>query len=376
MPNKITISASQVKQGSKIIYATSLKVRELLMPNFYSIERLDPENANEKGYQRLLNIGRAKRLSEYIVAGQDTRDALLPTSIVIATDKNIILNPDNNTIVIDIDSVCPFNVLDGQHRVEGLKMAALKDDRVYDYEIPVNITINMPIIEQMCHFLIINTTQKSVEEGIAQRIRARLTKAMDIDYVPNLPKWILNSIQKGEDEKSLEFVDFLNSNDGPWFNNIEMANEDKKGASINQKSFVKSIKKYILVSGNPIIDTESDERQHNIFSNYWKAISNIISDDKTSVLYKYNGVELFCRFASPFFNKLINIGNYKIETMQKLLVDVFENVDGDAMGVGHVEFWGRGGKAGGLNSSALSKINAEMVKVLNKSVNKNKEMDI
>ena len=234
----------------------------------------------------------------------------------------------------------------------------------------------MPIIEQMCHFLIINTTQKSVEEGIAQRIRARLTKAMDIDYVPNLPKWILNSIQKGEDEKSLEFVDFLNSNDGPWFNNIEMANEDKKGASINQKSFVKSIKKYILVSGNPIIDTESDERQHNIFSNYWKAISNIISDDKTSVLYKYNGVELFCRFASPFFNKLINIGNYKIETMQKLLVDVFENVDGDAMGVGHVEFWGRGGKAGGLNSSALSKINAEMVKVLNKSVNKNKEMDI
>ncbi|MDO9567691.1 MAG: hypothetical protein Q7J15_13275 [Candidatus Desulfaltia sp.] len=55
MANKITRPASLVKQGSLTLYATSLKVSDLLISKFYSIERLDPENANEKGYQRLLN---------------------------------------------------------------------------------------------------------------------------------------------------------------------------------------------------------------------------------------------------------------------------------------------------------------------------------
>lgn len=141
MTKKFTRPASIVNQGKLILYATSLKVSDLIIPNFYSIERLDPENANEKGYQRLLNKGRAKKLADYIVAGQETKDAFLPTSIFIATDKNIAFNPSNNTIEIDIDNICPFNVVDGQHRVEGLKMAAEKDKRVLEFEIPVNIGI-------------------------------------------------------------------------------------------------------------------------------------------------------------------------------------------------------------------------------------------
>jgi restriction endonuclease Mrr len=58
MAKKITRPASMVKQGDLTLYATSLKVSDLLIPNFYSIERLDPENASEKGYQRLLNKAR------------------------------------------------------------------------------------------------------------------------------------------------------------------------------------------------------------------------------------------------------------------------------------------------------------------------------
>ena len=109
MATKITRPASMVRQGKLILYTTSLKVSDLIIPNFYSIERLDPENANEGGYQRLLNRGRAKRLSDYIITGQETKDAFLPTSIFIATDKNIIFNPIDNTIEINIDEIGPFN---------------------------------------------------------------------------------------------------------------------------------------------------------------------------------------------------------------------------------------------------------------------------
>jgi DGQHR domain-containing protein len=375
MSAKILRPASLVKQGGLTLYATSLKVSDLLIPNFYSVETLDPDVQGDKGYQRLLNKARAKKLADYIVAGQETKDAFLPTSIFMATDKDIAFNHANNTIEIDIDAIGPFSVVDGQHRVEGLKMAAEKDSRVLNFEVPVNIAINLSKIAQMCHFLIVNTTQKSVEKGVEQRIYARLTKALEVEDIPNLPKWISNSIQKGEDEKALQYVDYLNNDkESPWYNRIEMANDENKDATVNQKSFVKSIKKYVLVANNPLIIYPA-EKQHKIFLNYWKAITNIIGTDEPTVLFKYNGVELFCKFCVQFFNKMINKGNFKVATMEPLLNQAFENMDGDYAGVGHTEFWVKGGKASFLNSGALNVINTEMIKALYKS-NFVKEIEI
>lgn len=379
MSKRIVRAASLVRQGGLRLYATSLKVADLLIPNFYSIERLDPENANEKGYQRLLNRGRAKKLADYVVAGQETKDAFLPTAIFLATDKDILFNSTNNTIEIDIGETGPFNVVDGQHRVEGLKMAVERDARVLDFEVPVNIATNLSEIEQMCHFLIVNTTQKSVEEGVAQRIRARLTQAMGVDDIPNLPKWILNSVQRGEDEKALQYVDFLNSDkESPWFNRIRMAGDESSDGTMNQKSFVKAIKKYVLVANNPVLNTENEDRQHRIFLNYWKAITNILGRDEPTVLFKYNGVELFCKFCVPFYSKMVNMSDYKVSTMQGLLERVFENCAGDATGVGHTDFWIKGATASGLNAGALSKINTEMVKALHQPSSKNQsnEMEV
>lgn len=367
MSKKIVRPAALVKQGQLILYSTSLKVSDLLIPNFYSVETLDPNDDNDKGYQRLLNRSRAKRLADYIVSGQETKDAFLPTSIFMATHKNIDFNPTNNTIEIDIDSIGPFSVVDGQHRVEGLKMAAERDSRVLDFDIPVNIAINLPKIAQMCHFLIVNTTQKSVEKGVEQRIYARLTQALEVEDIPNLPKWISKTIEKGEDDQALKYVDFLNTDpDSPWLNKIEMANQDNKDSSVNQKSFVKSIKRYVLVANNPI-SIKTSEVQHKIFLNYWKAITNILGIEEPTVLFKYNGVELFCKFSVPFFNKMINMPDFKVATMQTLLTQAFENMDGDYAGVGHTEFWTKGGKASFLNGGALNVINTEMIKALHKT---------
>jgi DGQHR domain-containing protein len=375
MAQKITRPAALVKQGGLTLYATSLKVSDLLIKNFYSVEHLDPEDPRDKGYQRLLNKSRAKKLADYIIGGQETNDAFLPTSIFIATDKNISFNSSNNTIEIDIDEVGPFSVVDGQHRVEGLKMAAEKDPRVLEFQVAVNIAINLTQIAQMCHFLIVNTTQKSVEQGVEQRIKSRLTNALLVEDVPSLPNWIMKTVEKGEDEKALKYVDFLNTDKGsPWYNKIEMANLDNDEASVNQKTFVKAIKKYVLVVNNPIT-FEKEDVQHKIFVNYWTAITKIIGTVEPTVLFKYNGVELFCKFSIPFFGKLINIFDFKVPTMQSLLQQTFDNMEGDYAGVGHTEFWVKGGKASFLNSGAINVISNDMVKALHKS-NEQKEIDL
>ena len=122
----IVIAASKVRQGALILYTTSMKVSDLVSDRFYSVETLDPENLNDKGFQRLLNKARAKKLADYIVKGQDSQDAFLPTSVFLATDKIIDFNDATNTIAIDINTIGSFSVVDGQHRLEGLKMAAEK----------------------------------------------------------------------------------------------------------------------------------------------------------------------------------------------------------------------------------------------------------
>jgi DGQHR domain-containing protein len=195
-----------------------LKVRDLVSDNFYSVETLDPDDVNDKGYQRLLNIARAKKLADYIAKGQDSHDAFLPTSVFLATDKTIAFSEQDHTIEFDTSVIGPFSVVDGQHRLEGLKMAAHKDARVFDFEVPVNIGINLPAIHQMCHFLIVNTTQKSVDKSVEQRIIARLTEALDVDDLPSLPKWILRTVETGEVDKAVKYADYLNETpDSPWF---------------------------------------------------------------------------------------------------------------------------------------------------------------
>lgn len=84
----ITRPAALVRQGSLKLYATCLKVSDLKRPNFYTINKLDPDGA-VPGYQRLLNKGRATRLAEYLLDGQTEKDAFLPTSIFLATNKDI-----------------------------------------------------------------------------------------------------------------------------------------------------------------------------------------------------------------------------------------------------------------------------------------------
>ncbi|WP_338834115.1 DGQHR domain-containing protein [Bradyrhizobium septentrionale] len=365
--SKIVIPAARVKQGALTLYATALRVKDIVTSNFYSVETLDPADEASDGYQRLLNTARAKKLADYIIKGQDSHDAFLPTSVFLATDKTVPFNEKESTIEIDTSILCPLSVVDGQHRLEGLKMAALKDSRVLDFEIPVNIAVGLPKIAQMCHFLIVNTTQKSVDKAVEQRIIARLTDALDVEDLPSLPKWILKTVERGEVEKAIKIVDYLNKAEGsPWKGKILMANSDGDGATINQRSFVKAIVKYVLTANNPLSSFNDFEKEKKIFLNYWKAVATQLDDGNASVLYKYNGVELFCKFSIPFFMKLLDRGSFTVPTMEKLLGDCFENVEGDYAGVGHPDWWSKGSKASFLNAGAINVVSQEMSKALHK----------
>lgn len=363
----IVVPAARVQQGTLSLFSTAIKVRDLVTPGFYNVETLDPAD-DAKGYQRLLNTARARRLADYVVAGQDTQDAFLPTSVFLATDKTLYLNSQNNTLTIDTTAVGPFSVVDGQHRLEGLKLAAERDPRVLDFEVPVNIATNLTKLAQMCHFLIVNTTQKSVDKAVEQRIVQRLTEALAFEELPMLPRWILRTVEKGEVDKALRLVDYLNDTEGsPWRHKINMANSPNDNKSVNQRSFVKSIIKYVLTANNSLVALKDFDKERRAFMNYWKAIAQVLDDGESDTLYKFNGIELFCRFSIPFFTRMMDRGSFTVEKMAQALQDCFDGMDGEYAGVGHPDFWVTGGKAGMLNQAALTVIVQEMATALHKT---------
>ena len=370
---ELKLPAAKVQQGDLTLFSTAIKVKSLIQDNFYSVETLDPSGEDDSGYQRLLNKARARKLADYIVKGQNNQDAFLPTSVFLATDKNLDFDATTNTISFDPVIIGPFSVVDGQHRLEGLKIAAKKDDRVLEFAVPVNIAANLPKLHQMCHFLIVNTTQKSVDKAVEQQIVARLTESLDVEEIPSLPKWILNVVERGDVEKAVKIAKFLNETpDSPWYGRIKMANQapgpTNQRSFVNQGSFVMAITKYILTANNPISVLNDFDKEKRIFLNYWKAIAGILDDDRnpSSVLYRYNGVELFCQFSIPFFMKLQESRNFTVNTMKNLLRDCFENIEGEYAGVGHAQWWGKGGKASGLNAVAVRIVAREMNKALHK----------
>ncbi|HET6324024.1 MAG TPA: DGQHR domain-containing protein [Planctomycetaceae bacterium] len=349
-----------VRQTSLKLYATSIKVSDLKLPSFYTISKLDPEESGP-GYQRLLNQSRAKRLADYLLDGQSERDAFLPTSIFLATSKDIPFDPVTNTITFDVALVGPFNVVDGQHRIAGLIAAAEKNPELLQFEIPVNIAVGLDDVSQMCHFLIVNTTQRSVDKAVEQQIVARLTQMIGVEKMPTIPRWIRRQVEKGEDVRALRVANFLNTDpSSPWCGKIRMANDDEStGITINQPSFVKSLIKYIFASNNPLSIPEFDSNRDLILRNYWNAVVELLVDDqnpKSSVIFKTTGVDLFHIVSATVFTILANQRDFKKDAIKSLLLRGFGNLSGDNVGMSNREWWQRGGVASGLNSAAVRKL--------------------
>ena len=375
---KIVVPAARVKQGNLILYTTSIKVSDLLSENFYSIERLDPNN-QKPGYQRVLNETRARRLARYLISGLDAGDSFIPTSIFMATDKNLIFNEENNTLEINIAEIGSFSIVDGQHRAEGLRLAAAEDKRIKDFEVPVNIAVSLNGLAQMAHFLIVNTTQKSVDQGVSQQILARLTETLMTEELPTIPDWIMRAVEKGDDGKALSFIHYMNTNSkSPWFGKIKMVYDEDASGTINQASAVKTIKKFILVANNPLLDKEA-KIQNAIFINYWQAITDLINPGTQTTLYKYVGFEQFTQFFVPFIIHILNKHGQKfsVDFIKSVLREVFDNLEGDGAGIGTSDFWDIGGQAGKFSSGARNQITKNMVQVLAKTlINNDESMEI
>ena len=357
----ITVPAIQIEQLGKVFYATSFTVGDFMRDDldFYRINKLDA--TKESGYQRYLDERRANRIAADVAEAWKAEALFLPTSLFLATTHNI--ECKNGELRFKASEVCPFDVVDGQHRIKGLIAAAEKNRDIESFPVAVNIAANMPEPYQRLHFYIVNTKQKSVDAGVAQQIVARFSKDRGFVDMPYLPNGLRRMVRKNLDRFALDIVKHLNTaTNSPWRGRILMADKAPKrgGQMVRQQSFVTVLKQMVLTANHALFSY--DDQRNRMLENYWRAIVNVLvpdGEEDNSVVLKNNGVWFFHRISSGMFSWLEVDQDFRVATIERKLRAAFEHLDEDVVGeIPEPRWWlatKRGDKSGASSAGRLNR---------------------
>lgn len=355
-------SAVQIKQGNLTLYLTYVTPRDLFndSDNFYTVDKLDP--GAQEGYQRFLNENRAKVLSKHLSDAYDDGYAHLPTTVFLATDKSVDFDEDTQTLRFNKDLVCPFSVVDGQHRIEGLRLAVDNEPELLDFNLPVTLATELDDTHQMYHFFIVNTTQVPVDPALRQYITRRFTDMQGVEDLPYTPHWLERSIRSGKDAQALKVTEFLNERpESPLCGRIQMANDPVGKNKIKQSSIVNTLKTQVFIASNPLSVQETDiNRASKIMLNYFRAVDDTFvkgRDRNATGVYKSNGIFFFLGISKWIFNVLYSSSpnDFTVKSIASVIEASLDEIDDPYRGVASPDWWMPGPLgASNLNRAAVS----------------------
>lgn len=151
-------AAVLLTQGEHRFYQLAMPSDVLGSCTFVSTRDDDPE----RGFQRLLDVKRAKEIALYIDSGHGT----IPTSVILSAQESCGLEYEsrNKTVSFEI-SPNSFLILDGQHRTYGFKLAETK------IRVPVIIYDGLSRQDESRLFIDINSKQRGVPSELLLDIK-------------------------------------------------------------------------------------------------------------------------------------------------------------------------------------------------------------
>lgn len=327
-----------------------------------------------KGFQREANIDRAKDIAHFlekeeypffpnsIIAtcdifneiGEDATSPCISTcKDFLAADSNIsfLQASDDGYELLVPDKPKSILIIDGQHRLEGLKLAPTNAIDNYDLIVSLILEYDRSVIAKL--FYTINYTQKSVNKSLLYHLTAEFSEKLD-------ETTFLHEIVKSLNESSKS----------PFFKRIKMLGVAPKGIGNNQKNMM-TISQAFLIDylSYTIKDINSKSTTQPIFSFYYKnnykyeilrflvsyfiAVKNIItlwdSPDK-SIISKSMGVGALLKLMNYLFIKLFyeyNLDNDPLRIREIKSSHIQEKLSGieDVS----IENFAGGSSAGSLN---------------------------
>lgn len=221
---------------------------------------------DEKGaVQRILNKARISGIRDFLL-----NNGFFP--------NNVILNfkSESNLAFSDVDNLLSFSVIsrnaqiiDGQHRIEGLKEAIKLNPEIGQMLIPTVISNNLDTATCAEIFISINTEQKSVPKSLIYDLYG-LMDISDKDF----------NIERGAD-----IAKILNTEDSsPYQGYIKFPGSRKFKGGIQLSSFVNSLK--------PLVKTDGEfakyaittlDYQATVIKNFFNVLQSYYGDDWDSL---------------------------------------------------------------------------------------------
>jgi|TARA_B100001971_G_C18229152_1_gene562739 DGQHR domain-containing protein len=190
------------------------------------------------------------------------------------------LSYKKNELIIGDDAV--FHIVDGQHRIAGLKMFKKKS-----YEVPVTILENLNENQEAAQFLVINSSQKAVDPQLQLRVIYK-SDTYGINKLLNEVKKVIP--WQAWKLKALKIAIALEKEgSSPWYDLIKIPNEEIGSGEwkpLREGSFLDSLRA-VCSGGNPIEYLDDDKKIMALIE-YWKSIKKIYPEafnNKTGIDY-------------------------------------------------------------------------------------------
>lgn len=210
---------------------------------------------HELGYQRKLDANHVKNIKNTLIKDRE----ILPTSIILSIDKEdlrkVTINelpiskdfPGNNFCEVSFPNEKLFRIVDGQHRLAGLRAASEEDASFNNYNLNVVILVtntgNSSLEVEI--FRDINSKAKKLKTDLTQLslYNHRLKDKKKIEDLDELVEHLSIRVAHFINESSDEYVKFKNN---PWINGIIFDIHDPKPLGIiGISAFIKSINSII-----------------------------------------------------------------------------------------------------------------------------------
>ena len=239
------------EQPAGMFYLTSMPASELIRISIANPRKYDPVTMQTTGWiQREKSTTRVNDIAEYA----DSIDAAFPTAVLLAlTSENYTLNEKETEITIEGNQIA--KIVDGQHRVEGLKLS--KNSSAF--QMPVVLMLDATIEQQALVFATINGKQTKVPSSLIYEL-------FDV------------TTTRSPQKSAHEVARAMNSTESsPWHRRLKMLGRKTPGSneSLSQGTFVKFLLPQI--SNEESIDRDfikkgqqPPARPKCIFNEYWR----------------------------------------------------------------------------------------------------------
>lgn len=272
------VSAIQIEQAGHCIFVGGLTAKQLLQST--TIDKYDsslPPGDIDQGYQRPPERSRITRIGTYLINEQG--NGLYPSAILLGARDSLRYDPVTKVLELPLDR--SLRVIDGQHRIAGLRYAIEEkgNEALPHMEIPVVIIEVDNRLEEMDQFRIINGTAKSVRTDLVNSILTAIAQEEGDEAIPEKDLWKVVVTR---------VVDQLNRrDDSPWKDALLMPDEvgtasapSKVARATSAMTSIRPVYEWLMEFAgfaSKSIDDRVDQLT-DILVAYWRAIRNVVPD--------------------------------------------------------------------------------------------------